>query len=152
MLMKICKCGRRIPQGQFCDCQKQRHKIYDDKKRDKSKQKFYASAQWRKITETVKARAKGLDEYLLAFGIMERGTTAHHIYTIEERPDLKAELDNLIFVSAKTHNKIHAIYSRSEEEKTSLQKQLSEMVRLSWRADREKLLKFPREKSAKENA
>ena len=109
MLMKICKCGRRIPQGQICRCQAQRHKLYDDARRDKSKQKFYASNQWRKITETVKARAHGLDEYLLAFGIIEPGTTVHHIYTIEERPDLKNDLDNLIFVSAKTHNRENKI-------------------------------------------
>ena len=73
----------------------------------------------------VKTRAKGLDEYLLAIeGIIELGTTVHHIYTIEERPDLKKSFDNLIFVSARTHNKIHTEYNLGEKERRQLQAKL----------------------------
>lgn len=125
MLMKICKCGRRLPQGETCPCQKQRHKLYDAARRDKDKQKFYASRHWHKIVEVVKARANGLDEYALAVaGVIAVGSTVHHIYPVDERPDLKTSLDNLIFVSARTHNKIHAEYNRDAESKAAMQKTL----------------------------
>lgn len=128
MLMRICKCGRRVKQGEKCPCQKSRHKLYDETRRDDSKREFYHSVQWRKIAQTIKARAKGLDEYQLAKGVLEVGSTVHHIYPIEERPDLKTNLSNLIFVSAKTHNQIHAEYSKGEQEKRELQKTLLEVT------------------------
>ena len=126
VLMRICKCGKRVPQGQICPCQSLRHKVYDESRRDKVKQEFYSSTEWRKIAAAVKARANGLDEYLLAVGIIELGSTVHHIYTIDERPDLKTDLSNLIYVSARTHNKIHVEYSKGEAEKRAMQKILIE--------------------------
>ena len=122
MLMRLCKCGRRLAQGQECTC---RHKFYDKQSRDKSKKKFYASMTWKKIVEKVKARANGLDEYQLAVnGVIVIGTTVHHVYTTDERPDLKTDLSNLIFVSAQTHNMIHAEYRRNGESKSAMQKKL----------------------------
>ena len=80
---------------------------------------------WKKIVEKVKARANGLDEYQLAVnGVIVIGTTVHHIYTTDERPDLKTNLSNLIFVSAQTHNMIHAEYRRDGESKSAMQKKL----------------------------
>ena len=120
MLMKLCKCGRRIAQGQECTC---RHKFYDKQSRDKSKKKFYGSTKWKKIVEAVRIRANGLYEYQLAVnGAIVIGTTVHHIYTTDERPDLKTDLSNLIFVSAQTHNMIHAEYKRNGESKSAMQK------------------------------
>ena len=122
MLMKLCKCGRRIPQGQECPC---RHSLYDKQSRDKKKKKFYGSTTWKKIIEAVKVRANGLDEYQLAVkGVIEIGTTVHHIYTTEERPDLKTALENLILVSPRTHNMIHTEYNRDAESKSAMQKKL----------------------------
>jgi len=125
MLMRLCKCGRRVKQGEICSCQKRRHKLYDSTTRDVEKKKFYSSTEWRKVTEAVKARANELDEYELAInGVISIGTTVHHIYTVDERPDLKTSLTNLILVSSKTHNKIHAEYDKGAEEKSKLQKKL----------------------------
>ena len=128
MLMRLCKCGRRIPQGKVCPCRKLRHNLYDKICRDKGKKKFYDSTTWRKIVESVKSRANGLDEYQLANGVIAIGTTVHHIYTVDERPDLKLSLANLILVSSNTHNKIHAEYAKGAEEKKALQKKLLEAV------------------------
>lgn len=75
----------------------------------------------------VKARANGLDEYAFAQGILEIGNTAHHIYPIDERPDLKLSASNLIFLSAKNHNHIHKIYEKDAEKKL-LQVKLCEIV------------------------
>ena len=120
MLMKVCKCGRRLVQGQECPC---RHRFYDKQKRDKTKKKFYGSMTWKKIVEAVRMRANGLDEYQLAVnGVIALGTTVHHIYTVDERPDLKIAMSNLIFVSAQTHNMIHAEYKRDAESKSAMQK------------------------------
>ena len=136
MLMRICKCGRRMAQGEKCPCQKERHSIYEEKRRDKVKREFYSSAEWRKTAAAVKARAKGLDEYLLAVeGRIELGTTVHHIYPIEERPDLKINFDNLIFVSSRTHNKIHAEYNLGEKERRQLQAKLIEVRQGTKRGD-----------------
>lgn len=129
MLMKICNCGRRVRQGEKCTCKKNRHKIYDEMRRDKNKKNFYHSTKWKKIVKIIKERANGLDEYmLLSKGVIEIGSTVHHIYTMDERPDLKMSLDNLIFVSARTHNMIHAQYAKGGEEKQNLQKKLSEVA------------------------
>lgn len=129
MLLKMCRCGRRVKQGEKCPCQKHRHKIYDGTRRDLSKRDFYRSWQWRKTTEKIKSRANGLDEYLLATkGLPVVGSTAHHIYPIDERPDLKTSLENLIFVSTNTHNKIHTEYTKGEKEKRELQKTLEAIV------------------------
>ena len=129
MLMKICaKCGRKLPQGTRCICSKQRekerHKIYNAERRDQEKNKFYHSKDWEVLVALVKARANGLDEYALSQGYFEIGNTVHHIYTIEERPDLKTSADNLILVSARNHNRIHKEYERDVTAKKILQAKL----------------------------
>lgn len=123
--MKFCRCGRKIKQCEQCSC---RHSFYDSHCRDKNKINFYNSLQWKKIVEVVKARANGLDEYQLAVnGAIVVGNTVHHIYTTDDRPDLKTTLNNLILVSAQTHNMIHAEYKRSLESKKAMQKKLCEI-------------------------
>lgn len=130
MLMKICaKCGRKIPQGQECICGNNRHKIYNAARRDKDKNQFYHSKNWARLITTVKARANGLDEYALAQGQIEAGNTVHHIFTIDERPDLKLSLDNLIFLSARNHNIIHNEYNKDSAAKKILQAKLCEIVK-----------------------
>jgi len=130
MLMKICaKCGRKLPQGTKCICQNDRHKLYNAARRDKDKNQFYQSQSWRRLVAMVKARANGLDEYALSQGCLETGNTVHHIFTIDERPDLTLSLDNLIFLSAKNHNHIHKIYEKDAAEKILLQAKLCEIVK-----------------------
>ncbi len=125
MLLKICaKCGNKLPHNERCPCQSERHKLYNAERRDKEKDTFYRSRQWRAIVEQVKARANGLDEYKLSQGYLEKGNTVHHIYTVEERPDLKLSVWNLIYISTKTHNFFHSEYKRSDESKDDLQKKL----------------------------
>lgn len=129
ILMKICgKCGNKLPHNDRCHCQNERHKLYNAERRDKEKNTFYHSRQWKSTVEKVKARANGLDEYALSKGYLEKGNTVHHIYTIDERPDLKLSTDNLIYVSAKTHNQIHAVYSENQEKKTALQSDLKRIA------------------------
>ena len=122
--MKLCKCGRFIRQGEICKCHS-RYQTYNKFQRNKEKQDFYYSLEWQKLREFVKERANGLDEYALKYeNQIVKGEIAHHIYPIDEWPAMKYSLDNLIFVSKQTHNKIHAIYSRGGNEKNSLQTKL----------------------------
>lgn len=131
MLMKLCpKCGKRLSQNESCSCSKfrSRHKLYNAHRRDKEKDNFYHSREWRAIVRAVKARAEGLDEYALSNGQIVAGNTVHHIYTLDERPELKLSLENLIYVSAGTHNWIHIEYERDAESRCSLQKKLLEII------------------------
>lgn len=116
-------------QGENCSCQNDRHKIYNAAQRDKEKNAFYHSAAWERLVARVKARASGLDEYAQAQGYFEVGNTVHHIYTVDERPDLKLSLDNLIFLSAKNHNRIHKEYNKDAESKKILQAKLIGIIR-----------------------
>ena len=125
MLKKICEhCGRTINQGTACPCGMNRHKLYDETRRDKAKSAFYKSTTWRRVAEYTKARANGLDEYLLAEGRLCKGNTAHHIYTVDERPDLKLSLDNLIYLSGSTHNMVHNEYDKGKETRQAMQRKL----------------------------
>jgi hypothetical protein len=130
MLMKICaNCGKKLKQGESCICQKERHKMYNAVQRDKDKNKFYHSGTWEKLVEVVKARANGLDELALAEGYFVQGNTVHHIYTIDERPDLKTSVDNLIYLSAANHNRIHKAYNRDAVTKRIVQAQLLGIIK-----------------------
>lgn len=125
MLKKICrKCGRTLPQGEQCHCRNERHKLYNKTVRDKSKNDFYHSKEWAAVVEKVKARANGLDEYALSIGQLIKGNTVHHIYPIDERPDLRLSIDNLIYVSPRSHGYIHGEYAKSPGKKEALQSEL----------------------------
>ena len=125
MLQKICEhCGKIISQGTTCPCRANRHRLYDKTQRDKTKSAFYKSKMWRQVAEYTKARANGLDEYLLAEGRLCKGNTAHHILTIDESPELKLSLENLIFVSSSTHNMIHNEYDKGKESRLKMQEKL----------------------------
>ena len=134
MLMRICgKCGRKVRQGEICPCQKQRHKLYDLQERDPQKKDFYHSLAWSKVSKMAKIRANGLDEYALEY---ERriipGTLTHHIFELDSRADLKLSMDNLIFVSTKSHALIHAAYNRDEKSKNEMQEKLLAIRRKSF--------------------
>lgn len=129
MLMRVCqKCGKKIPLGNRCSCSKERHKLYNRYCRNEEAKKFYHSAQWSKLVAQVKARAAGLDELLLEEGKIETGNTVHHIYPIDERPDLRLTFSNLIYLSAKSHNRVHSEYNKNAGSKGDMQKKLLEIV------------------------
>lgn len=122
MIKKICEnCGRKISLLETCSC---RHRIYDKVQRDKSKENFYQSKMWRALSEYAKVRANGLDEHLLSKGQIVRGNITHHIFTVDERPDLKFAKENLIYVSSATHNMIHNEYDKGKESRRKMQEEL----------------------------
>ena len=125
MLTRIClSCGRLVRQGETCPCQAKRHKEYDRGRRDKDKARFYHSREWQAVAAAVRARAGYADEVARANGRLVPGTIVHHIYPVDERPDLRLSLGNLIFVSARTHKEIHDAYNKNPRAKKEMQSRL----------------------------
>lgn len=121
MLTRICQnCGRVIPQGTRCPCRNDYNQT-----RKKQQTDFYWSARWHKLAEACRARALYRDEYLAYYEHRAvPGRIAHHIYPADERPELKASLDNLIFLSDSMHRRVHLAYRAGGKEKENMIKRL----------------------------
>ena len=132
-LMKLCsKCGRSIPVNKKCTCGKYResNREYDTRKRDKKAYAVYHDRRWPRLIQFVRRLSGGRD--LAAFYIFHRldnGTIVHHIETVQDRPDLAFDVNNLIWVGRKSHDAIHRVYRGSESEKARMQNALKECVR-----------------------
>ena len=127
MLTRICSlCGREVEQGKTCECLKQRTKEYDCEHRNKASKAFYHSQSWRLLQEAVKARAHYADEYIMHYEHrLIEGRIAHHIIPVDERPDLALNPRNIIYVSDRTHKRIHDAYQKSAEDKREMQSKLA---------------------------
>ena len=126
MLVRICgSCGRKVLQGQRCECQKDRFKVYNHEHRDKDSNDFYSSAQWKAAAEAARSRAGYADEYALHYEHkLIPGKLVHHIFPIDEAPGRRMDLDNLVCVSAKTHRRIHEAYEAGGRRKVEMQARL----------------------------
>lgn len=63
----------------------------------------------------------GADEYIYkTTGRIVPGSIAHHIIPARENPEKRLDADNIIYVSRKTHEMIHAAYDASAEEKMKM--------------------------------
>ena len=122
MLKTLCiKCNKKINKGEKCKC-RNRNKDYDRFNRNKETKIFYHSKEWSRLTALCKSKCNGLDLYeLYENNKIVKGELSHHIIPVEEDEEKKYDIDNLIYVSHKTHNFIHRIYARSKEEKKALQ-------------------------------
>lgn len=126
MLTRICSiCGRKVIVGEQCICVKQRQKEYDRDNRNKDSQAFYHSRQWQLLQRAAASRANFADEYILHYeNRMVQGRIVHHIIPVSERPDLRLNPKNLIYVSDKTHRMIHEQYDKGEQAKKIMQEKL----------------------------
>lgn len=131
MLKRICDiCGRTAAQGKPCPCRASRHRVYDRERRDKDKAAFYNGQAWQRTAEAARARAGYADEVIFAeTGRLIPGAIVHHIEPIVENPARKLDMENLIFVSAATHKKIHDAYSKSSRAKREMQEKLAAIRR-----------------------
>ncbi len=127
MLTTICgRCGRLIQQGAKCpSCEAARQREYDRDHRNQDSKAFYNSKSWKLLQKAVASRAGYTDEYIRFYkGRIEPGKIAHHIQPISERPDLGLVGRNIIYVSAATHQMIHAEYAKGKKEKEEMQRRL----------------------------
>ncbi len=94
-------------------CEALRHKKYEDTKRDKERQKFYQSKEWRIVRQKVIDYYSGVDIWFLGLtGKLKPcpNITVHHVYEFSKYPNLALAFSNLVPVSAQSHNEIHLYY------------------------------------------
>ena len=126
MLKTVCiRCNRKLNKGEKCGCNSNRHREYDRFSRDEKAKQFYHSKEWARLTALCNSKCNGLDLYeLYENNKIVKGELSHNIIPVEDDAGKKFDIDNLIYVSQKTHNFIHSVYARSKEEKKALQTKL----------------------------
>ena len=131
MIYKRCpRCGKRIEAGQTCECVKMRHKEYDRLSRDKDSAHFYSSSAWKRMRPYILDKYDGIDVYAyVLYGQVEPATTVHHIVELKDDKSQALLEQNLIPVSASTHNIIHSAYDKSNADKQAMQTILYECLR-----------------------
>ena len=83
-------------------------KSYDLYRRDKESAAVYRSKEWSILTVQCKERCNGIDLYILMTeGRIVPGQLCHHIYELDEAPDRRFDINNLMYVSVKSHAAIH---------------------------------------------
>lgn len=118
MLYKICsRCGRRIPSGSPCPCQKIRKaesdRQYDRHQRDQKSTDFYRSGVWLLTREHVLNTDGHLDVYAyMTTGKILIADTVHHIIPLREDWSRRLDTDNLMSLHHDTHSMIEREYSR----------------------------------------
>lgn len=133
MLKKICKCVTMIPITKSkCDmCTIGYIKQYDRYQRDKSSYDVYHHPQWQKLTQACKGRFNGIDVYAYyKYGKTIQGELSHHIVEVKEDARKVFDLDNLIYVSNKSHTEIHNIYDSGINNKIMIQQELIRYINM----------------------
>lgn len=69
--------------------------------------KIYETQRWRKKRERILRRDGYICRESKRYGKTVEATTVHHIYPVEDYPELAFEDWNLISLSASKHNKMH---------------------------------------------
>ncbi|MFR2916938.1 MAG: hypothetical protein ACLTKQ_08390 [Acutalibacteraceae bacterium] len=129
-LLKMCRCGKIIPQAlEMCpECAQHaadRHKEYNATRRNKRAYAFYTSAEWRKARALRLQHAGGLDLYALYVdGVIQYAEMVHHIVPLSEDWSKRCEQRNLFPLTNANHNKIEALYDSSIAEKKQTQQLL----------------------------
>lgn len=147
-LLKLCRCGKRIPQGQrLCDkClyahkqkRKKQAKAYD-KKRNWAW--FYNSPGWGTARIQPWDRDNGV--CLMCFFSKDRLRTAHVVHHIIELDDdfgRAYDTNNLICLCERCHKRVHKKYREGRKKET--QKELFEILR-SQGGDVKKMEEYPK--------
>lgn len=123
MIYKRCpKCGKRIPSGTSCPTCKREYAP------TKKGAEFYHTARWQMMRRYILSKFNGVDLWEWAGGRFVPADTVHHIIPAEEDRDLIFSESNLIPLSRASHAEIHALYSRSPEDKLKTQEKLRGLV------------------------
>lgn len=130
MIKRICpRCRIVYEYGKSCPnscndiAKKESQKVYD--KIQRSNSELYSSKEWVRLTGLCKDRFNGLDIYrLYKYGIYTVGKLSHHIEPVEDNERRVLDINNLIYLSIESHNEIHRIYNKSEQDKKELQEYL----------------------------
>ena len=112
------RCGKRMPAGAICGCQKRRYQEEDKYTMDDKYKLFYKSRSWNRARDTAIDFYGGLDIYsLYILGRMEYGQTVHHIIPLKECWERRTDVSNLIYLTESNHQTIHNIMAQGETQK-----------------------------------
>lgn len=125
MIYRRCThCGKRYAAGKKCGCNFKREYSPPTGTR-----KLYKGGRWQALRLVIIARYDGLDPWAFLHGRIEYAHTVHHIVTAEDNPELFYTEDNLIPLSRSSHDEIHSLYRKSEEDKARTQETLKSLVK-----------------------
>ena len=127
------RCGKIVPTGKKCDCvsavKKARDRDYNKNWRDKKSQDFYTSREWKRIRDFIMLRYDGVDVYEYAeTGEIIKADVVHHIIPLSEDTERRLDESNLIPLSHASHNHIHDVYDKGEDQKREMQNRLRECI------------------------
>ncbi|MBS4539814.1 HNH endonuclease [Clostridium sp. D2Q-11] len=111
------------------DTQKQRHREYKQKRRDKEEQRFYNRKPWKDTRELVLMRDNGLCQLSLENNEIVFASMVHHIIPMKENSSRKLDPKNLISLSNGMHNYVESQYDKGEDSKEKMQEKLFEIVK-----------------------
>lgn len=126
---KLCsRCGRVIELGENrCEkCrlrselrrkknQKKYNKTYNKFKRDKSRQSFYDSKEWKIARNATKVRDKNICLWCYSQGQIVYADVVHHIVELSENINIALDSDNLICLCHACHNDVHEEYQGNDK-------------------------------------
>lgn len=101
-------------------------------------QAFYLSAKWKHKRARVMRLYHYEDAELARYGKHVEATMVHHIYPLEDYPELAMQTWNLIPLTTATHNRMH---DRTTNKVTALGKQWQDRRRLKfeeWKSENER--------------
>ena len=82
------------------------------------------------MTALCKLKANGLDLYELVINNnIVKGTLSHHIDELEEDRSKALDINNLIWISDKTHAYIHSEYNKNLESKNKMKEVLFNIIK-----------------------
>ena len=109
-MLKLCQCGKPIPIGKsacpFClGKKKDRHRLYDEHRRDKRAEAFYKSKEWNRIRLQALVRDHFLCQECLKHRRITKAVIVDHRIPISVDWSLRLSLDNLQSLCQSCHNK-----------------------------------------------
>ena len=121
------RCGKRLPEGTRCSCQKKRHQEYDRYSRDRTSKQYYNSKEWELDRAAALEADGGIDVYVfMTTGQIVLADTAHHIIPLKDDWSKRNDIENLMSLSHDTHSLIERQYKK---DKDRMQNELKEMLK-----------------------
>lgn len=122
------RCGKRIPSGSRCACEKRRYRDYDCLSRDKKSKDFYHSSEWERARQQALDEDEGIDVYLyMTTGEIKAADTVHHIEPLRDAWEKRCDLQNLMSLHNETHSEIEQMYKKNKKE---TEKMLTKMLKM----------------------
>ncbi|MDM0459710.1 HNH endonuclease [Clostridium perfringens] len=107
---------------------KDRHKNYKVRRKDKDEQAFYNSKEWHIVRTNIIARDLGLCKVCLSKNRIRVADVVHHIIELKESRELGLRTSNLLSLCNSCHQEIHAKYRKGMVTKRNTQEELIKLI------------------------